>query len=135
MPYFAQIDSENTVINVIIAEQDFIKSGAVGDPKSWVETSFDTRGNTHYSSQGIADGGTALRGNYAVIGSKYDAINDVFLPKKPFDSWILDSATFTWQPPIPKPLPLDDFGNSWDEASRSWVRNTANYTKKIPLNL
>lgn len=32
MAHYAQIDNNNQVIQVIVAEQDFINSGAVGDP-------------------------------------------------------------------------------------------------------
>ena len=39
MGHFAEINSENIVQRVIVAEQDFIDSGAVGDPNNWVQTS------------------------------------------------------------------------------------------------
>ena len=41
MSHFAKIDSNNIVENVIVAEQDFINSGAVGDSFSWVQTSYN----------------------------------------------------------------------------------------------
>ncbi len=34
MSHFAQIDDNNVVTNVIVAEQDFIDSGVLGDPLS-----------------------------------------------------------------------------------------------------
>ena len=38
MSHFAEIDpSTNKVIRVIVAEQDFIDSGAVGDKKNWIQ--------------------------------------------------------------------------------------------------
>ena len=50
MSYFAELDSENIVIRVIAADQDFIDSGKVGDPNNWVQTSYNTRGGVHYLS-------------------------------------------------------------------------------------
>ena len=37
-----------TVVNVIVAEQDFIDSGAVGSESSWIQTSYNTKGGIHY---------------------------------------------------------------------------------------
>lgn len=36
--YFAEIDKDGNVLRVIVADQAFIDSGAVGDPKKWIET-------------------------------------------------------------------------------------------------
>lgn len=36
--YFAELDQDKKVIRVIVADQEFIDSGAVGDPSNWVET-------------------------------------------------------------------------------------------------
>ena len=79
MSHYAQIDENNIVINVIVAEEDFIQSGSVGDPNSWIQTSYNTYGNVHQL------GGTPLRKNYAGIGYTYDSILDAFIPPKPRD--------------------------------------------------
>ncbi len=55
MSHFAEIDQDNIVVRVIVAEQDFINSGAVGDPRQWIQTSYNTQGGQHLL------GGTALR--------------------------------------------------------------------------
>jgi len=69
MSYFANvptiIDGKGVVVNVISAEQDFIDSGAEGDPSLWWQTSYNTHGNVHYGQDGEPDGGVALRANYA----------------------------------------------------------------------
>jgi len=41
MSHFAKLDSNNIVTEVIVAEQDFINSGAVGDSFLWVQTSYN----------------------------------------------------------------------------------------------
>ena len=49
MSHFAQISgSNNIVVNVIVAEQDFIDSGAVGTGSNWIQTSYNTLGGVHY---------------------------------------------------------------------------------------
>ena len=47
MSHFAEI-SGSTVTRVIVAEQDFINSGAVGASSNWVQTSYNTKGGVHY---------------------------------------------------------------------------------------
>ena len=39
MSHFAQINNEGIVQRVIVAEQDFINSGAVGDAFNWIQCS------------------------------------------------------------------------------------------------
>ena len=46
MSHFAKIES-GVVTQVIVAEQDFINSGAVGDPTAWVQTSYNTHAGQH----------------------------------------------------------------------------------------
>ena len=79
MSHFAKIE-DGIVTQVIVAEQPFIDR----QDGTWVQTSYNTRGSVHYGQDGNADGGVALRGNYAGIGYTYDADNDVFYVAKPF---------------------------------------------------
>jgi hypothetical protein len=104
MSYFAQINSENIVVRVIVAEQDFIDSGAVGDPANWIETDHNTRGGIHYdieTRQPSADQSKALRMNAAVFGSSYNAQRDVFISPKPAaveaGDFVLDEQTCLWK--------------------------------------
>lgn len=119
MSHFAKVEN-NIVVSVIVAEQDFIDSGLVGDPSSWIQTSYNTRGNVHYSpDSGLPDGGVALRGNYAIIGGVYDPVNDVFYEQQPYPSWVLNTQTWMWEAPVP--LPDTDNVYRWDENTLSWV--------------
>lgn len=113
MSHFAQIDSNNIVQQVIVAEQDFIDSGAVGDPRTWIQTSYNTRHGQH------SQGGTALRKNYAGIGYSYDSVRDAFIPPRPFTSWQLDEDTCDWLPPVP--YPTDGANYYWEESQQSWL--------------
>ena len=101
MSHFAKLDSNNIVENVIVAEQDFINSGAVGDSFLWIQTSYN--GN--------------FRGKYAGVGDTWDKVNEVFISPQPFPSWTLDTD-FTWNAPVA--YPDDGKRYSWDEATTNW---------------
>ena len=101
MSHFAKIDKDNIVTEVIVAEQDFINSGAVGDSFLWIQTSYSNN----------------FRKQYARIGDTYDKINEVFISPKPYPSWALD-ASFDWQPPTAKPD--DEKEYIWNEDTTTW---------------
>ena len=90
------------VTEVIVAEQDFINSGLVGDSFNWVQTSYN--GN--------------FRKNYAGIGYTYDSTRDAFIAPQPFNSWALNEDTCQWE--APTPYPDDDKMYTWDEATTNW---------------
>lgn len=112
MSHFAYIDEHNIVTQVIVAEQEFIDSGKVGDPSRWIQTSY----NTHL---GWHPNGHPLRKNYAGIGYSYDPVRDAFIAPKPFLSWILNEDTCEWGAPVP--YPQDGQRYYWDEGTISWV--------------
>lgn len=93
MAHFAHINSKNIVDNVIVAEQDFINSGVVGDPTEWVQTSYNTHGGQHPEDR-------PLRKNFAGIGFTYDPLRDAFIPPKPDGEYALNESTCLWEPVI-----------------------------------
>ena len=117
MAHFAQIDENNQVTQVIVAEQDVINTGLFGDPATWIQTSYNTFGGVHRL------GGTPLRKNFAGIGFTYDRINDCFVPPKPYASWTLDSNTCLWQPPTP--MPTDGKMYRWNDTTQAWDETPA----------
>ena len=121
MSHFAKV-IDGIVETVLVADQNFIDSGVVGDPNNWIQTSYNTRGGVHYSpNSNEPDGGIALRKNYAGIGDTYDQTRDAFISPNPFPSWILDEDTCQWNPPIP--CPFDGKGPyKWDEDVENWVK-------------
>jgi hypothetical protein len=112
MAHFAKIDENNIVIQVIVADQNFIDSGVVGDTSMWIQTSYNTRGGQHPEHR-------PLRKNYAGIGYTYDSVRDAFIPPQPFPSWILNDETCLWEAPIP--YPVDEQYYEWDEDTLSWI--------------
>lgn len=103
MSHFAKLDNNNIVQEVIVADQQFINTGVVGDVFKWVQTSYN--GN--------------FRKNFAGIGYKYDRIRDAFIPPQPYLSWGLNEETCRWESPIP--YPDDGQLYNWDESTKSWV--------------
>ena len=112
MSHFARVEN-GVVTQVIVAEQDFIDSGHVGDPAQWIQTSYNTFGGIHTL------GGTPLRKNYAGVGFTYDAVRDAFIPPKPYNSWVLNEETCLWDSPIP--YPNDGKLYIWNEEQLNWI--------------
>ena len=102
MSHFAKIDSNNIVTQVIVAEQDFINSGLVGDSFLWVQTSYNKN----------------FRKNFANVGYTYDKTRDAFIPPKEFDSWKLNETTCLWEPPVE--CPDDGKHYTWNETDQQW---------------
>lgn len=111
MAHYAKVEN-GIVTQVIVADQEFIDSGALGDPSTWLQTSYNTFGGVHRS------GGTPLRKNYAGVGYSYMPDIDAFVPPKPFPSWVLNSETGLWDAPVPRPE--NNLYVIWDEELQNW---------------
>lgn len=120
MAHYAFIDDTNTVVEIITGVDENETDNLPSEFSSWEEfysnrhgktclrTSYNTRHNQHHF------GGTPYRGNYAGIGFTYDEVNDVFLPEKIYDSWVIDETLWDWVSPIGNP-PDDGMHYQWNE--------------------
>jgi len=79
--YFAEIGTQGDVLRVIVADQSFIDSGAVGNPENWIQTDVDGK----------------IKKNYAGKGYTYDKNRDAFIPPKPEPNATLDEKTAQWK--------------------------------------
>ena len=115
MGHFAKV-IDGIVQEVIVAEQDFIDSGAVGNPNDWIQASYNTYGGVHKL------GGTPLRKNFPGAGFIYDKNIDAFIPAQPlqYKSWVLNKDTCLWEAPIK--MPEDGNVYYWDESILNWVK-------------
>jgi hypothetical protein len=104
MSHFAKLNN-NIVTEVIVAEQDFINSGAVGDSFLWKQTSYSG----------------SFRKNYAGVGYTYDKTKDAFIAPKPYPSWVLVEDTCQWE--APTAMPDDGKAYEWDEDTTTWVEH------------
>jgi hypothetical protein len=86
MAHFAEIDSNNIVLRVLVVDNSLEAEGAdflantLGLGGTWIQTSYS--GN--------------FRGTFAGIGSIYDAARDVFYAPKCHDEAVLDETTYEW---------------------------------------
>jgi hypothetical protein len=108
MSHYAKIE-DGIVTSVIVADDDFITT--IGG--EWIQTSYNTYRGVHTL------GGTPLRGNFAEVGGSYDRAKDVFIPKQPHPTWILDDAGLFWKPS--ELCPGSESEWVWVEG-RQWVK-------------
>jgi hypothetical protein len=126
MASFAKIGLNSKVIEVVSVVNDVLKDSSGIEREElgiqflneltgwpiWKQTSYNTHGGIHNN------GGTSFRKNHAGIGYTYDEDRDAFIPKKPYNSWILNEATCNWEAPVAKP----NDGNmyNWNEQIQNW---------------
>ena len=109
-----------SVVNEVLHDANGIEQEAIGIDfltkltgwSVWVQTSYNTHGGVHLS------GGTPLRKNHAAIGYTYDEDRDAFIPKKTYNSWILNESTCNWEAPVAKPN--DGKMYNWNETTQNW---------------
>jgi len=94
MSHFAKV-LNGRVVQVIRAEPEFFNSFRDTSPGTWIQTSYNTRGNQHLQ------GGVPFRGNYAGVGYTYDYKNDVFYAPKPYPDSVLNTDTWLWEGGLP----------------------------------
>ena len=138
MAHYAKLGINSKVIGVhVVADADCQNADGIEDEEVgrqflerlhswplWKQTSYNTQGGQHSSG----DNSKALRGNYAGIGYSYDEDNDIFMPKKPYASWVLNTAEARWQSPIGDEPELTEEEKEthyyeWNEDNQSWDKN------------
>lgn len=117
MAHFAKLDHTNTVLECVVVSNSVLLNDvgyevedkgiellmAITGHDNWKQTSYNN----------------SFRKNFAGIGYTYNPTLDSFIPQKPFNSWILNETTCTWEPPTP--MPLDGLIYIWDETTLTWV--------------
>lgn len=110
MAHWAEIDKNNIVLRVTVGDNN---DPAGDEGYSWlIENLGGTWIKTSYNGK--------IRGKFAAIGDKYDLEKDVFIPEKPFPSWIYDGIE--WVAPVEHPS--DNKIYAWNEETLSWVERT-----------
>ena len=117
MAHFAELDSNNVVLRVIVVDNKDT-SDAYGVEKEHIGAAFCERVLGGTWKQTSYNGN--MRKNYAGIGYTYHEDIDAFAAPQPYSSWTLD-ADARWQAPTPMPT---DGMYTWDEATTSWVANS-----------
>lgn len=114
MANFAELDSNNVVLRVIVVNDENTLDEN-GDPSEacgiafctnllggrWIQTSYNTFANTHIL------GGTPFRKNFAGVGHSYDAQRDAFIAPRPVgDEYIFDEDKCIWYDPLYEPITI-----------------------------
>ena len=111
MAHFAKLGTGNIIEQVIVVSNDIATTEQAGS--DFINKLYNTRDvwkQTSYNNN--------IRKNFAGIGYQYDQTRDAFIPIKPFNSWILNETTCTWEAPVAYP---DDGQNyDWNESEQSW---------------
>ena len=105
MAHFAEINSDNVVLKVLVVRNEDILNSDSNEDESigiaflqglfggnWVQTSYNS----------------TFRNEYASTGSTYDSVNNVFISEKPFPDFILNE-NYKWVAPTSPP----DDGNHY----------------------
>ncbi len=110
MAHFAKISEENIVLSVNRVDdshapteeagQTFLENVHGWPANLWVQTSYNTLMNKHYT-EGVEseDQSKAFRGNYAGIGFSWDSENQIFWPPQSFPSHTKNLTTASWKAP------------------------------------
>jgi hypothetical protein len=107
MAHFAEVNSDNVVVRVIVADtKEWCENNLGG---TWVQTSYNTHGGQHPE-------GRPLHKNYAGIGYHWDGVG--FFAPQPFPSWTKNEDTYLWESPVP--MPTDGKLYTWNEADQKW---------------
>ena len=133
MAHYAKLGANNKVIAVhVVADKDCQNADGVEDEEVgrqflerihswplWKKTSYNTINGQHRL------GGTPFRGNYAGIGMTYDEGNNIFIVKKPYASWVLNTAEARWQSPVgdAPEIPEEEHNThryEWNESTGAW---------------
>lgn len=119
MAHYAFLDENNIVVEVIVGRDE-------EEDRDWEKEYSNVRGlkckRTSYNTyNGIhVNGGTPFRKFYAGIGFVYIDELDIFLPPKPYASWIVDPILQYWTAPIPIPDEINLY--DWDEQNLQWIQ-------------
>ena len=125
MAYFAKLGTGNiieqiiSINNSVITDNNGVEQEKLG--VDFINKLYNTRDvwkQTSYNNN--------IRKNFAGIGYQYDQTRDVFIPPKPFNSWILNEDTCLWNAPVAKPITELENNQyySWNESIINWEIKT-----------
>ena len=111
MAHFAKLGIGNIILTVEVVSNDIATTEQAGvDFLNNLHGSRDVWKQTSYNNN--------IRKNFAGVGYSYDQTRDAFIPKKPYNSWILNETTCLWEAPIA--LPDTENRYNWNETNQTW---------------
>ena len=125
MAHFAELNSSNEVLRVVVISNDDVDSNG-GDYSTSAETFVASI--VPHQTGGVSWKQTSYNNNarkqYAGVGYTYDSSKNKFIAPQPFNSWSLNSND-DWQAPVTYPS-TDEVGSNillidWDESNLRWT--------------
>ena len=111
MAHFAKLGTGNIIEKVVVVSNDIALTEQAGvDFLNNLYNSRDVWKQTYYNGN--------IRKNFAGVGYSYDQTRDAFIPKKPYNSWILNEDTCLWEAPVA--YPTDGEIYYWNEDNQTW---------------
>jgi hypothetical protein len=119
MAHFAKIGLNNKIIEVLSVHNNELKDSN-GVEQEVIGIDFLTK-LTGWAIWKQTSYNNNIRKNFAGIGFTYDEDRDAFIPKKPYNSWILNEQTCNWESPISYPSDASiDKRYTWNEEIKNW---------------
>jgi len=122
MAHFAKLNDVNIVLDVNVIDNSVTEHLPFPDSEP-IGVAFLTEWSGGYSNWKQTSYNGNFRKNYAGIGYTYDIALDAFIPPPPYPSWVLNTETCLWEPPISYPNDGKDY--YWDETTQTWVEITS----------
>jgi hypothetical protein len=116
MAHFAELDSNNKVLRVVVIKNEDT-ADAHGVEKEYIGAAFCERLFGGRWVQTSYNG--SIRSCFAGVGMMYNEQHNIFINEQPFPSWTIDVNTKAWEAPTAKPE--DGKQYDWSEATLSWV--------------
>ena len=114
MAHFAKLGIGNIILTVEVVSNDIALTEQAGvDFLNNLHGSRDVWKQTSYNNN--------IRKNFAGVGYSYDQTRDAFIPKKPYNSWVLNETTCLWEAPVA--LPDTENRYNWNEETTTWDLN------------
>lgn len=107
MAKFAAIDVTNEVTRVIVVADDFVSANG-GDQSAQAEEALKKEQKLKNDETRWVQTSKSFRGILAGPGCTYDSVKDIFLPKKRYPSWVLNSDGTDWEAPVAYPSITED---------------------------
>jgi len=110
MGHFAQIDENNVVLQVLVVPDEQQHRGHEYMANDlmlggrWVQTSYNAN----------------VRGMFAGVGYIYNEDLNIFLPPKPYESWVLNEVKGEWEAPVERPEAEQGMVTIWNEENQEW---------------
>lgn len=114
MAHFAEIDSNNIVLRVLVVGNDQIIVDGEESEQAGKDLLSNLLGGTWVQTSYNAN----FRKNFAGIGYEWRADLDGFVGAKPYESWVLNETTCQWE--APTAYPNDDNDYIWNENTETW---------------